>query len=463
MSTLPIKPVVDVFYNLAAISAPRAGFNLGAIIGKKVVGALTGTVYQSVEEMLEAGYVSTDPEILAAQVYFSATSKPSKLYVATWVPESTLATNSYSGPISNGNIVTLGETEYLIGDGTETTTTIEDLVEAATTAGATASYENNILSIEFVAQVPGSTGSATSLEVAQGTGDAVNPVKSVEGLNATTPVETIQAMRAANSEWYACAFLDELTDEQNLAIAAYIESSVTPSTYFFINSSTDVTSGVEGNIFEQMKGLKYQRTVGIATDQRFTHVGAIGYAMGQTRDTANSSYTLSLKYFPGVLVDGFTSQQVSAVEANYGNVYINRGSYYDMFEKGTVFSGAWFDEIIQLDKLVNRIQLNVMDLLYQNPKVPQTDGGVTRIMAKINQACEESVKTGFIAPGQWNGSDILQLSEGDYLPDGYLTQAESVDDQSQADRDARKAPNLYVAIKLAGAIQSVVVQIDVNR
>lgn len=461
--SLPIKPVVDVYYNLAAISAARAGFNIGAIVGKTVVGPSTGTMYLSVDEMLEAGYASTDPEVLAAQVYFSATSKPSKLYVAHWNSESTNTTKSYTGPISDGNIVTIGETAYVIGDGTSDTTTVEDLITAVETAGGAATYSNSILNIVFIAATPGSQGAITNLAVAKGTGSDVNEVVTETGVDAEEPVEVVQAMRAANTDWYTVCFLDELTDSQNLAISAYIESASTNSTYFFVTSSDNATAGTAGNILEQMKALKYQRTLGIASKQPYTHVGAMAYAMGQTRSTANSSYTLGLKYFPGVSVDQYTSQQVTAVESNNGNVYINRGNYYDVFELGKVFSGAWFDEIIQLDKLVNAIQLNVMDLLYQNPKIAQTEGGVTRIISKINQACEESVKIGFIAPGQWNGSDILELSEGDYLPNGYLTQAESIDSQSQADRDARKAPNMYCAIKLAGAIQSVVIEIDVNR
>ena len=51
----------------------------------------------------------------------------------------------------------------------------------------------------------------------------------------------------------------------------------------------------------------------------------------------------------------------------------------------------------------------------------------------------------------------------DYLPDGYLALADSLETQSAADRAARKAPNIYLPIKLAGAIQSVVVSINVNR
>ena len=70
---------------------------------------------------------------------------------------------------------------------------------------------------------------------------------------------------------------------------------------------------------------------------------------------------------------------------------------------------------------------------------------------------------GFIAGGVWKGKKILNLETGDSIPNGYLVQAESIDSQSQVDREARKAPPIYVSLKLAGAIHYVTIIIDVNR
>lgn len=463
--SLPLTPVVNAYYNLQAISSPRSGFNLGAIVGSTLINhaPITDTVFMNVDEMIEAGFALTDPEVLAAQVYFAASSHPGQLYVHTWVKENTPAYSEYVGPISNGNTVAFGGTTYTIGDGTNSTTTIEDLISAVVAASGTATYANSVLRISLKSLGTGSSATAPSLTVAKGTGEDVEQVKTYAGLDLESALATVQAMRTANSEWYALAFCEELDESDILAIAAYIESSSIYSTFFFNTSSQDVVENNEGNLFARLKDLKYNRTIGLATQQLYTHIGAMAYPMGQISDKANSSFTVGLKSIPGCLTDSYTSQQVRNIESNYGNVYISRGSYYNLLEEGRVFSGAWYDEIIQLDKLANTIQLDVMDLLYQNPKIAQTEGGVSRIMAKISGACQTAVKTGFIAPGQWNGVEVLNLTSGDYLPDGYLVQAESINDQSQADRDARKCPYIYVAVKLAGAIQSVVIQIDVNR
>ena len=125
--------------------------------------------------------------------------------------------------------------------------------------------------------------------------------------------------------------------------------------------------------------------------------------------------------------------------------------------------GTSFDEIMGLDMLENDITLNVMDLLAQSRKVPQTAAGVASIINVINQACDKHVRSGFIAPGQWNGTRCLELETGDYLDAGYLVQADSIDNQPQADRDKRICPTIYVCVKLAGAIEFVIVEVNVNR
>ena len=57
----------------------------------------------------------------------------------------------------------------------------------------------------------------------------------------------------------------------------------------------------------------------------------------------------------------------------------------------------------------------------------------------------------------------MNLKTGDALSTGYMVLADTLANQSQADRDARKSPPIYVAVKMAGAIEHVVIGIVVNR
>ena len=125
--------------------------------------------------------------------------------------------------------------------------------------------------------------------------------------------------------------------------------------------------------------------------------------------------------------------------------------------------GSYFDEIIYLDKYKNDMQLAIMDLLVNNNKISQTESGMTQLKNAIKTVCDDMARVGFIAGGKWLGNDMLELKNGDTLPNGYLIQSEPIDEQTQADRDARKAPPIYVSLKLAGAIHYVTIQVDVNR
>lgn len=283
-----------------------------------------------------------------------------------------------------------------------------------------------------------------------------------------TPVETFQACRDADGEWYVGIYCAEITKEQHLACSEYFEAVKPNSLYAYTTADETTLTNADGNIFAAMKAKNYRRSIGQYSSKHPDAICAIiGWAMGAMTGTANSAYTLAYKTEVGVETENssavFQSQAVEKIKANNGNVYINRGSYYDIFEEGTMSDATWFDEMIFLDKYQNDMQMAIMDLLYQNNKIAQTEGGMTKIIDAVKEVCEAMHKIGFIESGVWKASDILALSKGDTLPSGYFIQSEAIAQQSQADRDARKAPPIYASLKLAGAVHHVTVQVDVNR
>ncbi|MDU4960196.1 MAG: DUF3383 family protein [Sporomusaceae bacterium] len=283
-----------------------------------------------------------------------------------------------------------------------------------------------------------------------------------------TPVETVRACREANGEWYVGVYCADATKDEHLAIAEYIEAIKPNTLYVYTTSDVSVTTNADGNIFAAMKAKNYRRSFGQYSSKHPDAICAIaGWAMGAMTGTAGSAYTLAYKTEVGVETENsssvFPSGAVEAIKDNNGNVYINRGSYYDIFEEGTMADGTWFDEMIFLDKYQNDMQLALMDVLVQNNKVSQTEPGVTQLIDAVKTVCVDMNRVGFIESGVWKAADLLNLKKGDTLPSGYFIQSEPVDDQSQADRDARKSPPLYVSLKLAGAIHHVTVQVDVNR
>ena len=88
---------------------------------------------------------------------------------------------------------------------------------------------------------------------------------------------------------------------------------------------------------------------------------------------------------------------------------------------------------------------------------------MTQILATIEKVLAEAVTNGLVAPGVWNADGFGRLERGDYLPKGYYLYSQPVDEQAQSEREQRKAPPIQCAIKLAGAVHSTDIQIDVNR
>lgn len=382
---LDLRPIVKVDINLSAKAAARKGFNAALILGDSAVIDTTTRLkmYTSADALLDDGFTNVSDEYVAAQLYFSQSPQPEKLYV---------------GVVDTGNS--------------------EDMVTAAT------------------------------------------------------------ACRQANSEWYELIPLGA-SDAEVEALALWCESANPRTVMMYTTHTADVLEPTYDqqtppeqiiDVFMALKAAKYRRSWGVYNSGNADAAAAwAGKVNGLNSGTAGSMFTLAYKSVAGVTTDPLTEAQVQYIAGsrtttgNNGNVYVTRAEDYNLLQQGYMADGTSFDEILGLDMLENDISLNVMDLLAQSRKVPQTAAGVASIINVINQACDKHVRTGFIAPGQWNGAQCLELMTGDYLDAGYLVQSDDLDSQPQADRDKRICPTIYVCIKLAGAIEFVVIEVNVNR
>lgn len=300
----------------------------------------------------------------------------------------------------------------------------------------------------------------------------------IDTANSEDKVTAITACRQANAEWYEFVALGA-SDSETEALALWAESANPRTVMMFtthdpnvLQESYDSQTPPERiiDVFMALKAANYRRSWGVYNSGSVNAAAAwMGKANGLNSGTAGSMFTMAYKSVAGVTTDALTEAQVQYVcgsrttTGNNGNVYVTRAEDYDLLQQGYMADGTSFDEVMGLDMLENDITLNVMDLLAQSRKVPQTAAGVASIINVINQACDKHVRSGFIAAGQWNGTRCLELETGDYLEAGYLVQAEDIDTQPQADRDKRICPTIYVCVKLAGAIEYVVIEVNVNR
>lgn len=283
------------------------------------------------------------------------------------------------------------------------------------------------------------------------------------GENNETIVQAVTACREANSEWYA-AYCCGLTKEEIISLAQAIDAMTPESFLFYTTSDSDILTNAEDNVFNTLKKNGVHRALGqYSTKTTDAAVGIMGVAMGRNTSTTGSAYTLAHKPVSGIEAEPLKSTELTIIKNLNGNAYVNYGSVYDLFEKGITSDGTNFDEILNLDMLSNNIQASVVSALARSAKIAQTDAGMDNLLNAITEPLEKAREIGFISEGVWNTESILTVEKGETLPRGYVIIADSIDSQSQADREARKAPPVYVLIKCAGAIENVAIKLYVNR
>lgn len=290
---------------------------------------------------------------------------------------------------------------------------------------------------------------------------------SAESGSTETLLQAINAVLDYTS-WYGLGVADDedIDDADWLSAAAAIEASTVSRILAITTDDPETTASTSTtDLASKLKAASYGRTfVQYSTTNKYAALSAFGRAFTVNFNGSNTTITLKFKQEPGVTYDTLTVGQAAAVDAKNANVFVYYANDTAILQQGVMSNGDFFDERHGLDWLQNYVQTNLFNLLYTSKtKVPQTDAGVTRLLSNVEQSMDQSVTNGLVAAGVWNGGPIGQLNSGDTLTKGYYVYAQPLSEQAQADREARKAPLIQVACKLAGAVHYADVQINVVR
>lgn len=281
--------------------------------------------------------------------------------------------------------------------------------------------------------------------------------------------ETAQAVVAECLEslkWYGLTFANDLTAVEVDAVAALIEAADPSRRFGYTTQDENSTVGTSTtDVAYKLANKKYSRTFTIFSSTS-AHAAAsfFGRAFTVNFNGTNTTITMMFKQLPGVDPEDLKISEAKTLAAKNCNVYAGYNNDTAIVQKGVMCDGSFFDEGHGLDWLQNHLETALWNLYYtSNTKIPQTAGGVSRQCGVLEHACEQGVTNGLIGGGQWNGDSFGALETGDYLPKGFYVYANSLDDQAQSEREARKSPVFQIATKLTGATHSADVTVSVNR
>ena len=182
-----------------------------------------------------------------------------------------------------------------------------------------------------------------------------------------------------------------------------------------------------------------------------------GRALSVNFNGVSTAQTLNLKNLVNVVADvGLSSTNALLAKKQGADTYGNLQSGGSIEGSGDnrffdqVYLGRWLEKAMQI------AVINVLKTI--NTKISQTQEGITSLRSAVKTILEQAKRIEYLTAGlKWNSSQTFGNPEDfrrNITDVGYYIYNIPIADQSQADREARKAPVLQVATKEAGGINS---------
>lgn len=482
LPTLPVNRIVDVTIQMSPLAAATRNFGAMLIVGASDVIDTQERIraYSSVTDIAN-DFGTSAPEYQAAVAFFAQSPQPTTVQVGRWARSAT--SGLYKGKIlstsdqeiDNFTTISAGAFDVTI-DGSVVNVTAVNLsaqsnlngvasqVSAALQSKGTCVWDGQQFVIKSASTGQTSTVSTvTSTELSQAMG--LDSGTMVTGAPAETLEEATVALLDINT-WYGAFYTGDLEEQDIIDTAALISASTPSHICCFTSKDTNELDGTQtSSLGYELAQLGNNRVfVMYSSTNDNAAVSVLGRMSTVNFEGSNTTITLMFKQCPGVEPEYLKTSQANALQRNNVNVFAAYQNDTSILQYGTMSGGWYIDEVHGLDWLQNRVETDLWNLLYTSTtKIGQDDSGMTAILSTVNSSLEAGVRNGLIAPGVWNGDEFGTLKRGDTLTTGFYVYIQPLEEQSQADREQRKAPPIQIAVKLKGAVHSIDVTITVNR
>lgn len=329
----------------------------------------------------------------------------------------------------------------------------------------------------FTSNTTGATSSVLLSAAATGTnllsslyfnGDACI---AVQGIDATSGRETLVngIQRTKSLIFYHGILVDYAIDDTEVLNASNFVQTVEKMLFISRNA---LNCCDEGELFDIIKNRTNTHTRCLAyfdtTDAQKARLFASAYSsrgLSVNFAGSNTALTLHMKELATIDPDPNITETLLQKARNVG------ADIYGAFEgvPAVFCNGAndFFDNVYNDNWLITDLQVEGFNCLRNaGSKIPQTEDGVATLVDAYRNTLKRGVNNGSIAPGNWTlpitfgDSELLRTNVATY---GYYIYSTPLAQQSQADREERKAPYIQMAVKRAGAIHSSDVMVYINN
>ena len=281
------------------------------------------------------------------------------------------------------------------------------------------------------------------------------------------PADAAFVRGSALVHFFGLLYSFELSQISLLAVAALL-APLRKIGFFLGSQAIDNDAGGKLDLLRQAGYVNSRGLLRIDTVENGVIYTAAYASRGLCVDFSGSNtvLTMHLKDLVGVIGDKNITQTIlEKAKVSGADVYIN----FDRNVAKTFTSGGndFYDNVYNILSFIDAIQIAGFNVLATvSTKVPQTEGGMDILKGASRKVCEQYVRNGFIAPGEWT-SPVTFGPQADFLDNirqrGYYIWSAPISQQSVVDREARKAPLQQLAIKYAGAFHSGSIIITINE
>lgn len=377
--------------------------------------------------------------------------------------------------VTNGSLnITIDSVNSLVtGLDFSTVTSVKDIVTVLNKKGLDVYIEEDSDTIRFTSKKFGTDSGVVISTITEGSGVDISAAAYLDASNGTTTAGT-----AASGTSLADAVAEA---QKEVYFGGVLSTQYVDDTTLLANSTA--IQSADCDYFEAMTSLKdiaitgaaiksagngKTRTLAYSQGAETAKIAVATYASiakSVNYNGSNTAKTMNLKTLTGIVADsGLSDTYVLSANTNGVDIYGNTGGLSVVYSND---NNGYTDDIEA--NLWHKKATEVAGFNYlrqTNTKITQTEAGMTGLKNAYAQVCEKAIRNNTIAPGTWNTAIPFGDPEDfkrNIEEKGYYIYSIPVAQQSQTEREARRAPLVQIALKRSGAFHFSEVLINVER
>jgi hypothetical protein len=368
-----------------------------------------------------------------------------------------------------------GATENITALDFQSITTMDEavaVIDAALTGGVATFEDSRVVitssttgatsEITFTTDPGTGTYVGEILALASGTGATTIQGAAAETLTAETKLEAVNEL-AGLVKFRGLMFIDAPTDEEAKDLAEWGQANNVLQ--YDVFDQADQLNIDPANIVWDIKlsGLTNYRMLYSKAGNRKMAASYMARTHTVNFNGENTALTMHLKEL-SIAAEAYTQTEITAAKNVGLDIYTTIKRTPCILTSG---ANDFVDNRYNFIAYADALQTDMYNLLkLTGTKIPQTRRGVNQLLDQAEKTTRNFRRAGVFAPGTWTSPDYFgdrETFERNIEENGFYWIAGKLADQPQSDREARKSPVLQGAVKLAGAVHSVDIIVNINK